>query len=244
MNLLKFIKTPKPYIINAIRGIQNRLKTVFYKGDLVLCEICGWQGRHFFDENCPKCSSLPRTRLIPYSLRHFYLNKHAPKILHIAPNVNEFHYVKNHITSLSNYDRLNIKNFSHINLIQDLTRTTLNSNTYDLIMAWHVLEHIKEDKKAIAEVYRLLKTHGHFLVSVPIYPTGNKETFEDSSIPYEDFERTHGHYDHCRSCGMDYFKRFESVGFKTETLLVNSLSSKSLAYYGLRADHVVWCFTK
>lgn len=244
MNFKNFIKTPKPYILKAQKQIRNVFRTWLYKGSNVVCEICNWKGLRFFDGHCPKCNSLPRTRLIPFALRYFELDKGAPKTLHVAPNVNEYNYLKSNITPLSNYDRLNIRNVSHINIVQDLTSTTLDNDTYDLVIAWHVLEHIPKDIKAIEEVYRFLKPGGHFLVSVPIYPRNNKTTYEDFTIPYKDFESVHGHYDHCRSCGLDYFKRFETVGFKTDTLLVSRLNLKDMEYFGLRGDHVVWCFTK
>jgi SAM-dependent methyltransferase len=244
MNFKKFIKNPKTYFKVARKRVVNLTRTVIFRGSNVSCEICGWKGTTFFDGHCPKCNSLPRTRLIPFSLKHFNLTNNEPKILHIAPNVNEYNYIKMHVTPSANYDRLNIRHVSHINIVQDLTQTNLDSHQYELAIAWHVLEHIPQDVKAIAEVYRLLKPGGSFLVSVPIYPIGNKTTFEDSDIPYADFDAVHGHYDHCRSCGLDYYKRFETLGFRTQELKVDHLDEATITYYGLRVDHVVWCFTK
>jgi len=244
MNIFKMITNPKAYVLKAKVRIINKIRSVFFKGDKVLCDICSWKGARFFDGHCPKCNSLPRTRLIPFALKHFKLTKNTSKVLHIAPNLNEYHYFKNNVTNISNYDRLNIKQKPQINIIQDLTNTSLDSLQYDLAVAWHVLEHITEDVKAISEVYRLLKPGGKFLVSVPIFPIGNFKTFEDASIAYEDYERIHGHYDHCRSCGLDYFQRFKSVGFQSDELLIKDVNKKDINFYGLRTDHVVWCFTK
>jgi SAM-dependent methyltransferase len=244
MNFKKFIKNPRTYFNVALKKVLNFTRTVIFIGSNISCGICEWKGFKFFSGHCPKCNSLPRTRLIPFSLKHFKLTNNEPKILHIAPNVNEYNYIKRRVTTLANYDRLNIRNVSHINIVQDLRQTNLESNQYDLAIAWHVLEHIPEDVKAIEEVYRLLKPGGRFLVSVPIYPVGNQATFEDPEIPYADFETVHGHYDHCRSCGLDYYQRFETVGFRTQELKVENLDKATIAYYGLRTNHVVWCFTK
>ena len=228
----------------AFVRLRNLIRTLIYKGDSVHCQICNWKGRFYFNQKCPKCYSVSRTRLIPYALNHFDLDKNDPYLLHIAPNKSEFGYIKDNITTLSKYDRLDIRKVKYANIVQDLRQTNLKSDHYDLVLAWHVLEHIPEDKKAIAEVYRLLKPGGNFLISVPIHPKGNLETYEDPDIAYEDFSKIHGHYDHCRSCGLDYYKRFEEIGFKTRTLYVRSLDQKELDYFGLRKDHVVWCFTK
>ena len=179
MNLIKVIKNPKPYFFVALNRTTNFFRTYFYRGNNVLCEICGWKGRVFFNGKCPKCNSLPRTRLIPFSLGYFDLVKSNISVLHIAPNVNEYNYVKKRFPQLSRYDRLNIRNVKHINLVKDITKTNIEDQTYNLIISWHVFEHIPDDLKAIFEVYRLLKPEGKLLISVPIYPVGNLKTFED-----------------------------------------------------------------
>jgi len=42
-------------------------------------------------------------------------------------------------------------------------------NSFDLVVALDVLEHIKDDKKAIKESWRVLKPGGYFLATVPAY---------------------------------------------------------------------------
>ena len=244
MNLIKAIKKPKPYILAGSKKVKNCLRKYFYRGNTVICEICNWKGNRFFDGKCPNCNSLPRTRLVPFSLKHFDLIGANPRILHIAPNKNEYNYIGKNVTQLSNYDRLNIRPIAHINIVQDLTKTNLENNSYDLAIAWHVLEHIPEDIKAITEVYRLLKPNGKFLISVPIYPIGNLKTYEDSKIAYKDYGKIHGHHDHCRSCGLDYYERFEAIGFKTQALYVKKIEKSKIDLLGLSENHVVWCFSK
>lgn len=41
-------------------------------------------------------------------------------------------------------------------------------NSFDLVVAWDVMEHIPDDRRAFAEVTRVLKSGGHFLFSVPL----------------------------------------------------------------------------
>lgn len=244
MNFSPVITYSKIYYTRVLTRLTRLYRTVFYAGDAVYCDICNWSGRQFFNQKCPKCNSVSRTRLVPFSLRYFDLIKTHLNILHIAPSINEYTYVKHNFDSLTQYVSLDIKQRIHTNLVQNITDTNLVSETYDLAIVWHVLEYIREDVKAITEVYRLLKPGGHFLVSVPIYPIGNEKTYEDSMIKYKDYEHVHGHYDHCRSCGLDYYERFETVGFTTQELKVAALDEATIAYYGLRTDYVVWCFTK
>ena len=244
MNPIAIVKRPKAFAKKAYHKVQNLYRTYFKQGEAVKCGNCGWNGSRFFDQKCPKCRSLPRTRLVPFALDYFNLINDNSRILHLAANHGEYLFVKSRVKEFSNYDRLDIVPFKHVNLVRDITDSGLEDAIYDLSIAWHIFEHIKEDEKAISEVYRVLKPGGKLLVSVPIYPEGNQHTFEDKNTPYEDYEKVYGHHDHCRSCGMDYYERFEEQGFITKTLEVKNLEDDVIDYHGLRRDHVVWCFEK
>ncbi len=244
MNLANFLKNPIGYFKKANQVITNKLQATFYKGDKVICELCGWQGQRFFKARCPNCRSLERTRLIPYACEYFDLMKENLKILHISPNQSEYNFVSTRFKNYSVYDRLDINPIKNVNIVDDITKTKLATNTYDLIITWHVLEHIKEDEKAIQEMYRILRKTGKLLVSVPMHPAFNETTYEDDSIPRKDYQKVHGHPDHCRSCGHDYYERFEKHGFVTNELFVNTINEEIKNKYGLRNDHIVWCFNK
>ena len=97
---------------------------------------------------------------------------------------------------------------------------------------------------AIKELYRILNKDGKLIVSVPIYPVFNPTTKEDPSLDKSKFEEVHGHHDHCRSCGLDYFERFEKFNFKTHTLNSKDINELDRLKYGLSETHTVWCFTK
>jgi len=42
------------------------------------------------------------------------------------------------------------------------------NNTFDLVIAWEVLEHIEHDNQALSEISRVLKERGYFFLSVPL----------------------------------------------------------------------------
>jgi predicted SAM-dependent methyltransferase len=66
----------------------------------------------------------------------------------------------------------------------DITDLELEDNSQTLIWASHVLEHVVDDRKAIAELYRVLAPGGVAFIQVPIWRT---QTFEDfnKSTPEE-----------------------------------------------------------
>ncbi len=50
-----------------------------------------------------------------------------------------------------------------------MTALPFENRTFDLICAFDVIEHIEEDQEAVTEALRVLKTDGHFFISVPMY---------------------------------------------------------------------------
>ncbi|MFC5195475.1 class I SAM-dependent methyltransferase [Bizionia hallyeonensis] len=245
MNIIVgFLKKPSAYLKVANQVFTRWIRTYAYRGSNVICENCSWQGTQFFEGECPNCKSLPRTRLIPFSIDYFDLAKTKLKVLHVAPNKTEYFGVKTKLHDVMQYDKMDIRAVKHVNLVEDLTQLTLEDNTYDLVVIWHVFEHIVEDTKAISEVYRVLNTGGQLLMSVPIFPVHSLATYEDVAIPYANYQEIHGHEDHCRSCGLDYYKRFEAHGFRTAELQVRDLDDSLVKKYALSTGHVAWCFTK
>ena len=69
----------------AILAIKKRLTIIAFHGSNVNCTICGWNGKRFVKNRCPKCNSLPRTRLIPFSVSFFDIPTKLSSILHVGP---------------------------------------------------------------------------------------------------------------------------------------------------------------
>lgn len=49
----------------------------------------------------------------------------------------------------------------------DMTCSDIPSDTYDLVVAVEVLEHVEEDRKFLSEVSRVLKPNGRFIMTTP-----------------------------------------------------------------------------
>lgn len=52
-------------------------------------------------------------------------------------------------------------------LKDDATNLSFPDNTFDLIVSFDVIEHVKQDKKMLKEIYRVLKINGQLLLGTP-----------------------------------------------------------------------------
>jgi SAM-dependent methyltransferase len=98
----------------------------------------------------------------------------------------------------------------------DLVDVDQPDDLFDVIICNHVLEHVPDDRRAMSELYRVLKPGGFAILQVPISFVIER-TIEDPSIS-EPAERARlfGQPDHVRLYGADYPDRLGEAGFQVE----------------------------
>ncbi|MGL6039224.1 MAG: class I SAM-dependent methyltransferase, partial [Soonwooa sp.] len=135
------------------------------------------------------------------------------KVLHLAPEQEFLRRFK----KLKNLDYTSADLYSPIvDVKADILDLPFADNSFDIIICNHVLEHIVDDRKAMSELYRVLRKDGWGIVQVPM-KNSLAETYEDFSIVDPKERQKHfGQYDHVRWYGMDYFDRLKSVGFEVD----------------------------
>lgn len=182
------------------------------------CPICGYCG--FFqnfgrppriDARCPSCKSLERHRLfwLWYAKNNPILH---PPILHFAPEkVLEAQFRKRHESQNGSY--LTADLFSTSDLKINIEDMNLPDGSFSTVICNHVLEHV-DDKKAFAELNRILSNDGILIVSVPIVEGWDK-TYENSSVTTPVERDLHfGQMDHVRYYGNDFRDRLTEAGFR------------------------------
>jgi SAM-dependent methyltransferase len=94
----------------------------------------------------------------------------------------------------------------------DVTALTFADQYFDVIVCNHVLEHVPDDRTAIAELYRVLKPGGWGSIQVPMK---GDVTHEDPGMtdPQERY-RLYGQDDHVRQYGSDFIDRLRGAGFE------------------------------
>jgi SAM-dependent methyltransferase len=198
------------------------------------CPLCGWRGYRFEpfgnralhreDASCPICGSLERHRAARVLLKDRIPG--GQRVLHMAPEWIVIPWV----VGLS-CEYLNADLYNPAMVKMDLTNTGLAAGSKTLVWCSHVLEHIPDDRAALAEVRRILAPGGLLVLQVPI---GGETTFEDPTVTTDEGRLDKFlQEDHVRLYGRDLADRVRSAGFECEVLTTASLSAADQALYGV-----------
>lgn len=94
----------------------------------------------------------------------------------------------------------------------DITAIPKPNESFDLLICNHVLEHVPDDRRALSEIFRILKPGGYAILQTP-YSSFLSNSFSDSSINTDALRlRYYGQEDHVRLYGRDLFARIEGSG--------------------------------
>jgi SAM-dependent methyltransferase len=217
-NLKKTIKAILPRNFMYKHEMKFRgLYYLFYRGERFYCNICNHSLRKFIpvhegDKLCPRCGSLSRNRRLFEVLQLEYL-KNGITALDFSPSRNLYRVLKEkenikYISTDFSGEFLSDRHF-------DITYIDLPDQSIDLIICYHILEHIDNDSKAMTELHRVLKTDGTCLIQTP-FKEG--DIYEDPTIQTDEERFKHfGQKDHVRIYSPQGLKkRLSKSGFQAE----------------------------
>ncbi len=223
--------------MNVTKVMRRAAAPLTTRGTGRSCPVCGWTGGRFVtfgrapnvrtDAQCPRCGALERHRLVHLLLA----DRLGPSedTLHVAPE----RAVTPWLTSVSTQGYLSIDlKPGKAMAVGDLTDLAdVADGTYSLVYCSHVLEHIPDDARAMAEMERVLQPGGRAVVLVP---TSEVPTDEDPSIDDLD-ERTRrfGQADHVRLYGLDIADRLRAAGFEVEVLGLDDCTPEQVVEHQL-----------
>jgi SAM-dependent methyltransferase len=192
---------------------------------------------------CPVCGSLERHRLVwLYFQKKTNIFTDQVKMLHVSPEPQ----IGTLLKSLKNVQYISVDLESGRAMLKmDITNISFPDNTFDIIYASHVLEHIPNDQKAMEELQRVCKSNGWAILQVPIY--GNK-TIEDPTITSPQArEKIFGQYDHVRLYGHDnvYRDRLIKAGWNVHIEpFARQLGKDLINRHGLMENEDIYYCTK
>lgn len=218
-----FLRRIPRKVLQRCVGVAMMFCKPFYLGKGRECPVCGRHYRKFLPYGyvisrdnalCPNCLALERHRLLWLYLKERTNLFSAPlSFLHIAPEIcftDRFKAMKN-----LDYKTADLESpWADIHL--NVECMPLEDESFDVLMANHILEHVEHLDKALGEIRRVLKPNGWAILLSPINPR-RSETYEDATItePLER-EKHFGQKDHLREFGTDYALVLTKAGFRVE----------------------------
>ena len=252
-HLIKLILNliPRPLLQRVAEWIVP-VVGLLYLGKGKQCPLCGCQRRKFLPYGyvtsrdnalCPNCLSLERHRLLwLWLLRESDIGRGAmalPRLLHIAPEVALMRkFKKMYAREAERYVTADLES-PLADMHFDVQQIPLEDESFDAIICNHIMEHVEDDRKALKELYRIMRRGGWGVILSPVELERDK-TFEDDTIT-DRAERTRifGQYDHRRIYGRDYAERLREAGFEVYDIdYKNELSKAEQELYALPADHL------
>ena len=242
---------PRPFLIQMSLIVRPVL-ILIYKGNACKDPIDGKTFSKFlpygYQEQrlnvlSPSTLSLERHRLLwLYLQRKTDFFTRRQKLLHFAPEQAFFKRFK----AMQNLEYTTTDLNSPIADVKaDICDLPFETNYFDTLICNHVLEHIKDDSKAMRELLRVLKPGGIAILQIP-QDLSRATTFEDDSITdSKERSRIFGQYDHLRIYGRDYFEKLRKIGFQVKEVdLTSELTMEEVDYFRLSKGELLPICTK
>jgi SAM-dependent methyltransferase len=181
-----------------------------------MCTVCGHEGpfqpfgigTQRADALCPVCQSLERHRLMRLALTRLSPLPRPCRLLHFAPEQAMMRFLRPLCDVYITADLMRDDVDHNLN-IEDID---LDDASFDAVVCFHVLEHV-DDRRALAEIFRVLRPGGLALLAVPI-AEGWAQTYENDTVTDAPGRLLHfGQSDHVRWYGRDFRDRVRAAGF-------------------------------
>lgn len=172
---------------------------------------------------CPRCGAHDRTR-------HLLLYMQATKLLDNIAGRSVLHFApEEHLATAimaekpDRYVKADLFPVRPDVRRVDMLAMPFDDQTFDLVIANHVLEHVLDDGLALSEIHRVLRVGGYAILQTPYSPR-LIHTWQDEGVDTDEARLVaFGQEDHVRMYGRDIFDRFISAGFQSLVALHDEL---------------------
>jgi SAM-dependent methyltransferase len=235
----------------ALRLWFYRSTSWWYMGNKRICNLCNRRFSKFLpygieelrtEACCPHCRSLERSRLLAFYLRRevFPVLK-SGRVLHFAPEPS----ISRLFLEESSLNYLSVDINPELAMqFADIHQLSFADNQFELILNSHVLSVVPDDRKALSEMYRVLKPGGLLLLQEFVHDhQATRELPSNASL--EQRQQFFSRDDLFRDYGQDFMSRVEEAGFRAIRLnYAASLSPETREKYRPDDGHGIFICRK
>lgn len=163
---------------------------------------------------CPRCGAHDRERHLLMYMRADGILSHlgGKVVLHFAPEKRLSRFIT--AATPSRYLRADLFPCSPDVERVDMLDMQFEDESFDCVIANHVLEHVSNVPRALAEIRRVLKQGGLAILQTP-YSEKLYHTWQDEGIDTPPARlQAYGQEDHVRLFGRDIFEQIAGAGFE------------------------------
>jgi SAM-dependent methyltransferase len=255
------------------KALIRRIKLPKYRGDAYCCPVCGtslkafkpiWKSyiRKITENNyvyplsavetfnaesysCPACDASDRERLYALYFEEVLgaVHRHQPlRMVEFAPSPALARKLRGH--PRISYRTADLYRQTVDDRI-DITDMGYVTGSVDIFLCSHVLEHVPDDRKAMGELFRVLRPGGLAIVMVPLI-RGVDETHEDPSINTPELRwKYYGQDDHLRQYGkIDFVKRLAAAGFQVDQIGIEHFGADTFRRVGILPNSILYVARK
>ncbi len=219
---------------SALKSCFQILKKIKYYGRGKICPLCNAclatflpygpknpfflkydtpGGGHRTQGLCPVCESKDRERLLYLFLKtRTKLFTENMSLLHFAPEIN----IDHRLLKIKNLHYISADVDEHaIDIMETIDVMDIHheDGSFDAVLCNHVMEHVDDHRKALSEIFRILKPGGWAILQSPV-AINLETTYEDITVvDPKEREKEFGQEDHVRIIGRDYLSHLEEAGF-------------------------------
>jgi len=137
------------------------------------CNVCRWTGSAFLGEahtesaNCPQCGSIARDRFLLWCFTSRSGNMQGARVIETSPRLGSEY--RTYMQKWFSYRTSDFDLSAHVGDIQlDLQNIDLPDASVDVVLTPHVLEHVPDTARALAELFRVIAPGGRMYLQVPL----------------------------------------------------------------------------
>lgn len=137
------------------------------------CNVCRWTGSAFLGSphtesaNCPRCGSIARDRFLLWCYTSRSGKQAGARVIETSPRLGAEY--RSYMQRWFSYRTSDFDLSAHRGDIQlDLQAIDLPDASLDVVLTPHVLEHVPDTGRALAELFRVIAPGGRMYLQVPL----------------------------------------------------------------------------